>query len=159
MSNVEEIDAPTEAPQRVREVQAGDLTAQRTPVPTGPDGSRWPAGRRRLSPSMVVHSDIHAHGQPRGAGKGVDVQLALDAVLAGFDQSCDTVIIASCDTDLAPAVEALLRLKDKQGSPDVELIAWKGRANKIGLPDRQLTYRWVGDIDYKAVQELTDYNR
>jgi hypothetical protein len=70
----------------------------------------------------------------------------------------DAGIIASCDTDLAPVVEALIELKNLKRSPEVEVIAWKGRSNKIAVPGRQLTYRWVGDRDYQAMRDVTDYN-
>jgi len=78
--------------------------------------------------------------------KGIDVKLGIDAVLA------------SCDTDLAPVVEALLQLECTRGTPTVEVIAWKGRENRIGVSGKTLTERWVGPKDYAAVKDTTDYN-
>lgn len=37
--------------------------------------------------------------------KGVDVQIAVDMLVAAYDNQCDRVILVSSDTDLTPAVE------------------------------------------------------
>jgi hypothetical protein len=96
--------------------------------------------------------------QEKAEEKGVDVKLAIDVVMGAIEGVYDAGIIASCDTDLAPVVEALIELKNLKRSPEVEVIAWKGRSNKIAVPGRQLTYRWVGDRDYQAMRDVTDYN-
>jgi len=91
--------------------------------------------------------------------KGVDVKMSIDVVMGAVTDSYDVAILASCDTDLAPVVEALLQMSATTGKPAVELIAWKGRQNKIGVPGVALTYRWVADGDYRAMRDQTDYNR
>ena len=79
--------------------------------------------------------------------------------MMAFQDRYDVGIIASTDTDLAPVVEAVLELKAiRGGKPDIEVIAWKGRDNKIGVSGRTLTYRWVGSNDYNAIKDETDYN-
>jgi uncharacterized LabA/DUF88 family protein len=53
--------------------------------------------------------------------KGVDVQLAIDAVEWIIAGRCDVAVMLSHDTDLLPAVEAMLRL----GGPQcVETASW-----------------------------------
>ena len=54
--------------------------------------------------------------------KGIDVQLALAALENVLLKRCDTVIIFSHDTDLAPAVELIARLR---GPAAVETVSWK----------------------------------
>lgn len=90
--------------------------------------------------------------------KGVDVQLALDALVMAVEARYDIAVIASCDTDLDPVVEALLELQQAINTPKaVEAIAWKGRSNRLSAREG-LEYRWVGDRDYQAVRDPTDYN-
>ena len=90
--------------------------------------------------------------------KGVDVKLAIDVVVMAVQDKYDTAFIASCDTDLDPVVDALLELQTTIGRPiSVEAIAWKGRANKLTQVEG-LTYRWLGERDYSAVRDTTDYN-
>jgi hypothetical protein len=90
--------------------------------------------------------------------KGIDVRLAIDVVAKALAGEYDVAIIASCDTDLAPAVELLLELKAKNGTPEVELIAWEGRQSKIGVAGHRMTYREVTRVDFEAVSDPVDYN-
>jgi hypothetical protein len=89
--------------------------------------------------------------------KGIDVKLAIDFVTKAVAREFDVGILASCDTDLAPAVEAVLDLGGKD-APEVELIAWAGRASRIGIPGRSLTYREIGPQEYRNIHDPTDYN-
>lgn len=90
--------------------------------------------------------------------KGVDVKLALDAVVMAIEDRYDVGIIASCDTDLDALVEALFETQVTLGRKlAIEAIAWKGRENKL-KPVEGLTFRWIGDRDYNAIRDLTDYN-
>jgi hypothetical protein len=89
--------------------------------------------------------------------KGVDVMLAIDFVTMAVARKYDVGILASCDTDLVPAVEAVLALTGP-GAPAVELIAWANGSSKIGIPDRSLVYREIGAMDYRNIHDPTDYN-
>lgn len=62
--------------------------------------------------------------------KGIDVQLALAALENVVLKRCDTSIIFSHDTDLAPAVELIARLL---GPAAVETVSWKSRSFKSRL--------------------------
>jgi len=53
--------------------------------------------------------------------KGVDVQLAVDALEWTLTGRCDIAIIFSHDGDLLPAVEAVARLKGREG---IETASW-----------------------------------
>jgi len=89
--------------------------------------------------------------------KGIDVKLALDLVTKAINRDFDVGIIASCDTDLAPAVEAVLGLPGSD-VPEVEVMAWPGRSGKIGVPGRKLAVRQIGRNEFQQIQDLTDYN-
>jgi uncharacterized LabA/DUF88 family protein len=54
--------------------------------------------------------------------KGIDVLLAIDAVEWTLTDRCEVAVVFSHDTDLAPAVEALARLK---GVGCVETASWR----------------------------------
>lgn len=119
----------------------------------------WKAANASVFARPLRYPPDHAfRAGERPREKGVDVKLALDAVVMAVEGLYDTGIVASCDTDLDPVVEALLELKTKVGHPaSVEAIAWAGRDNKLTLRDG-LTYRWIGERDYRAAQDHTDYN-
>jgi hypothetical protein len=91
--------------------------------------------------------------------KGVDVQLALDAVVKSIEKVFDTVIIASTDTDLDALVEALAEIQKSTGTPKaIEAIGWYKRSNTL-KPGAGLTLRWIGPNDYATIRDDTDYNQ
>jgi len=89
--------------------------------------------------------------------KGIDVKLAIDMVTMAVADQYDRGILVSCDTDLAPAVEAVLALKKERGRPELELVAWEGRANKIGIGGVKLTYRMIDRNLFDSIRDGTDY--
>ena len=110
--------------------------------------------------ATVVMRPLRYQGWPaeRPREKGVDVRLAIDVVAKALAGDYDTAIIASCDTDVAPAVELLLELRATHGKPDVELISWEGFQTKLGVAGQRLTYREVTRTDFDAVSDPVDYN-
>jgi uncharacterized LabA/DUF88 family protein len=40
--------------------------------------------------------------------KGVDVQIAVDMLVAAYEDTCDRIILVSSDTDLAPAIKKVI---------------------------------------------------
>jgi uncharacterized LabA/DUF88 family protein len=88
--------------------------------------------------------------------KGVDVKMAVDIVMNAVEGVYDTAIVASCDSDLSPAIEALLELKTMHGGPDVEVVAWEGRKHHLGRAPA-VPFRWIRKADYVAIQDLTNY--
>jgi uncharacterized LabA/DUF88 family protein len=126
------------------------------------DRKTFAARRRQINVWQKEGVEVHTrtlqylYGLPPRE-KGIDVKLAVDAVMTAMEGSCDTVILASCDTDLNPVIDALLTMKQARGVPAVEVIAWRGRQQNLGRPPG-VPFRWIGDLDYKAVQDPTDYN-
>lgn len=101
----------------------------------------------------------YPHDWPRGAlrpeEKGIDVQFAIDAMLAAVRKEFDVAILATVDSDLLPVAEGLVILHE-QGGPEVEVIGWGGVSVKLEVPN--VPVRWIGQLDYKTVRDNTDYN-
>jgi hypothetical protein len=98
-------------------------------------------------------------GSVKAEEKGIDVKLAIDAVMMAVGNQYDVAILASADSDLVPVAEALLGLKVTPGKPLVEGIAWKGSGyqQKLGLGGKAtITYCWI--TDYASIEDPTDYN-
>jgi uncharacterized LabA/DUF88 family protein len=91
--------------------------------------------------------------------KGVDVQIAIDMVLMAVNRELDVAILASTDTDLRPAVEALHALP-AEIRPVVEVAAWKrgGFAKRLNLPNVHVWCHYLEEQDYRAVADHRDYN-
>jgi len=122
-------------------------------------------------------------GAVRAEEKGIDVKLSIDAVMMALRGEYDVGIVASCDSDLTPTVEALvemarqpvirevvLRTQAETGevvetieaqeiarTVAVEVIAWVGTSSRIAVSGMQLTTRWISDKDFRAVQDTTAY--
>jgi uncharacterized LabA/DUF88 family protein len=69
--------------------------------------------------------------------KGVDVHLAISAVEWTLTDRCDVSIIFSHDTDLLPAVEAITRLKSREG---VETASWVSDTHRRRLRPKPPVY-------------------
>lgn len=88
--------------------------------------------------------------------KGIDVQLAIDAMTMAIAGEYDVAILVSTDTDLLPVVEGLLALKARTGQPDIEVVKFSGLQRGLSLPG--VPVRWIGHRDYAAIRDHTDYN-
>jgi predicted pyridoxine 5'-phosphate oxidase superfamily flavin-nucleotide-binding protein len=96
-------------------------------------------------------------GRPRE--KGIDVLCALAAVRAAQDAAVDLVVIASSDTDLAPAIDEIRRL----GTAKVETFCWwdddRGLGYRIHPLDRSKPV-WntrLPEAIFHACLDATDY--
>ena len=126
-------------------------------------------------------------GQIRPIEKGIDVKLAIDAVMLALRGDYDVGILASCDTDLVPVLEAVIALGrdavleesvietevDADGSVrelvglkrlsqsslkvEIEVIGWAGTGTWLSASEEKVPVRWVGQKDFKAVQDHTVY--
>lgn len=91
--------------------------------------------------------------------KGIDVQIAVDYVRLAIEGRYDVGVLFSADTDLLPALEAVMELKGEQacevacwvpqnGSPSV--LRCKGKNHRIHYLDE----KW-----YRRLADPTDYNQ
>lgn len=94
--------------------------------------------------------------------KGIDVQIAVDFVLMAVRGEYDVGVLMSLDTDLRPAIEAVLALD----GPSVEVAAWQPgdssrqryRLKLKGGP--QPRCNWIAeDIYRRHLADRRDYNR
>jgi uncharacterized LabA/DUF88 family protein len=81
----------------------------------------------RLRPLRYSRTDPHAPPEE----KGVDVQLAVSVVEHVLLNRCDVAIIFSHDSDLAPVVELIRRLR---GPNCVETASWRSHHSESRLP-------------------------
>lgn len=96
-------------------------------------------------------------GTDRPREKGLDVSLAIDFVLMAAKTDFDIGIIFSADTDLIPALEAVLEL----GTATPEVAAWKptaGYAKVLQQPGLPVAINWIDRTGYQRVRDPRDYN-
>lgn len=93
--------------------------------------------------------------------KGIDVALAVDFVMMAARRDCEVGILFSSDTDLVPALEAVLALRP--GEPvSCEVAAWAapgGRPRSLFVRGARIRRHLLTASDYRAVSDLTDYTR
>ncbi|HED65255.1 MAG TPA: NYN domain-containing protein [Planctomycetes bacterium] len=97
--------------------------------------------------------------QRKAEEKGIDVALAVDLVMGAVKDWYDVAIVMSRDTDLKPAMEAVL---DELHGFRVEVAAWtmqNARAGRLSLPGRRLWCHWLDEDDYAHVRDDHDYNK
>lgn len=85
--------------------------------------------------------------------KGIDVQLAIDAMLMGARGEFEVAIIASADTDMLPVLEGVIAL-----GLEVEVVAWAGLSQKLELADQTVPVRWIGHHDWATIADPTFYS-
>lgn len=93
--------------------------------------------------------------------KGIDVALAVDFVSMAVLGEYDVGVIMSTDTDLKPALEAVLRLR-KGDLPRCEVAAWTApdsHSRRLSVSGAQLWCHWLGPEDYRLVADNRDYTQ
>ncbi len=105
-------------------------------------------------------SDIYGRKIVKGKReKGVDVLCALAAVRESQDAATDLVIVASSDTDLAPALDEIRRLAEAK----VETFCWYDEHRRMGFqlhPTDRARPVWntrLNEAAFVASRDLTDY--
>ncbi|MCC7364024.1 MAG: NYN domain-containing protein [Dehalococcoidia bacterium] len=96
-----------------------------------------------------------AGGRPVPMEKGIDVALAVDLISLAIRGTYDIGVLCTADSDLGPAVEAVLDTTDCT----VEVAAWRGPGppQRLSLPDRNVWCHWLRRADYDQVCDETDY--
>ncbi len=130
--------------------------------PKGNSAAQKQVDRWRKSGVEVVHRPLrYPQGWPQCAAKpeekGIDVALAIDFVMMAHRNQFDVGIIMSCDTDLRPAIEAVMADTDKR----VEVAAWKataGDGQRLAVPKRDIWCNWLTLDHYNKCADGTDYS-
>ena len=91
--------------------------------------------------------------------KGIDVALAVDFVMMAVADEYDVGILMSTDTDLKPALEAVVALGGNH-RPHREVAAWTDpdrRSSRLSIPRVRLWCHHLDLDDYKAMADVRDY--
>ncbi len=134
-----------------------------------PDGAKDPKGNAACSKQVDAWKKLAAvevftrplrypwnYPQEKPTEKGIDVQLAIDFVVAALDGRFDVGVIFSADTDLKPAIETVIartRLK-------VQVATWQpssGYASRITIATHKIWCHYLKKADFSAVQDTTNY--
>ena len=98
---------------------------------------------------------------PRGEEKGVDVELAIDFVRLALDDEYDVAVLASCDTDLVPALKLVA---DRCPEKTLVTVAWDPvpgcetvTAEPLDLPDGGLVRTKVPKSDFDRIADKRDF--
>ena len=129
------------------------------------DPEGYAANRRQSAAWMAEDPEIvipklrplryspNANEPPRE--KGIDVQLAIDAVEWTLTEQCDVAIIFSHDTDLLPAVEAMIRLK---GPDCVETVSWTSATFQSRLrPRPAVVHHLLDEAAFQQIERRINY--
>jgi uncharacterized LabA/DUF88 family protein len=90
--------------------------------------------------------------------KGVDVALAVDFVMLAVTHAYDVGILVSTDTDLVPALEAVVDLGGNRG-PRAEVAAWTSSraAPRLRITRAKLWCHYLRVDDYRGMVDASDY--
>ncbi|HEY8629929.1 MAG TPA: NYN domain-containing protein [Gaiellaceae bacterium] len=112
----------------------------------------------RLKWRMLRYPPSYPQVPPRQ--KGIDVHLAVDMVRMYVEDKYDVAILASTDTDLVPALEALFELDRGKGYAPVEVAAWitELQPKRLRVRGHQMWCHELAFADYQKIADRTDYN-
>ena len=124
-------------------------------------GAAWLQSAREARVELNVHARPLQYrlidGERRPFEKGVDVQLAISAVVHAMSDDIDTVVIFSHDSDLLPAVEAIAQLR---GPEHVETASWRSQTFRSRLrPVPGVFHHHLGPGDFARVETPVDFAR
>lgn len=136
-----------------------------------PDSSRDPKGygacmrqiaswSRSAEVSVVTRPLRYPYGWPsmKPEEKGIDVSIAVDFVLMAAQGQYDVGVLMSADTDLKPALEAVVELQAAR----VEVAAWSsqyGYSRRLAIQDRSLWCHWLDNSEYRLIRDRRDYTK
>lgn len=134
-----------------------------------PDGAKDPKGNAACSRQVAAWRQLQRvevftrplrypqnYPAEKPTEKGIDVQLAIDFVVAALDSRFDVGVIFSADTDLKPALETVC----SRTTVRVEVATWQppvGYASRISIQTRKIWCHYLDRADYDAVADPIDY--
>jgi len=93
----------------------------------------------------------------KGREKGVDVAVAVDLVFNAARRNYDVAVVASTDTDLLPALEAVWELRRAWGEPQLEVACWSPLTKRLRLVGYNLWCHHLDQAEYEAIRDKTNY--
>lgn len=134
-----------------------------------PDSTRDPKGYgacrrqveswRKADPCVQVFTRPLRYLHGRVEEKGVDVALAVDFVMTLYSGHYDTGVLMSADTDLKPALEAVVSMHGTP-YPRCEVACWRPpdqHARRLSIPAKQIWCHFLDKSDYQLVADQRDY--
>lgn len=118
--------------------------------------SRW-AGHQDVEPVSRPLRYRRVANRVVAEEKGIDVLVAIHLVMGALRDEYDVAVLFSADSDLVPAVEAVV-----DSGKRCELVAWEvagRRRHRLVVPGRRVWCHWLDRGDYLAVADRTDYRR
>jgi hypothetical protein len=97
--------------------------------------------------------------EDREEEKGIDVALAVDFVVMAVRGEYDVGILMSTDTDLKPALEAVVALGGNR-TPHCEVAAWSARgahSRRLSIKGTSVWCQWLDEDAYRQVADPTNY--
>ena len=91
--------------------------------------------------------------------KGIDVALAVDFVTMAVRREFDIGVLMSTDSDLLPALEAVVGLSGRP-YPRCEVAAWSrpgAYSRRLRVAGAKVWCHWLRPEDYAAAADLSDY--
>jgi uncharacterized LabA/DUF88 family protein len=150
-------------PSRLQQVRIyrGLPDASREPRPYGANDRQTAAWRRSPLVEVLRRPLRYPADWPatKAKEKGVDVALAIDFVRLAVQGAYDVGVLFSTDTDMVPALEAVMELRTV--GAHVEVAAWTchgHRRSRLRLPDTDLPWcHYLTEADYRQVADVIDY--
>jgi uncharacterized LabA/DUF88 family protein len=162
---------PRRLGQLLTEKGLGERTLQEVRVYRGqPDATRDPRGfganarqvdAWRKTPGVVVINRPLRYPAnwptERPQEKGIDVALAVDFVMLAVLKQFDVGILMSVDTDLKPALEAVVGLSN---GVRCEVAAWSSpnARRRLSVTGGNIWCHWLTQTDFDSVADERDYN-
>lgn len=87
--------------------------------------------------------------------KGIDVLIAVDFVMMAMRGEFDVGVLCSADTDLTPALEAVVNLK--RSDTCVETATWDDHRESLGVKGHVIRKHRMDAAAYRLVADPTDY--
>jgi hypothetical protein len=138
--------------------------------PRGYAASRRQHAAWQRSPlvTLITRPLRYPRGWPATAGlgdrpqeKGIDVALALDFALMAVGGEYDVGIMMSTDTDMKPALEAVITMR-RSPAPRAEVAGWSVPpprwSRRLSISSRNLYCHWVGKDVYDQIADTVDYS-
>ena len=123
--------------------------------------TRWERSSERVRVIARALRYPTAWPEERAEEKGIDVALAVDFVMMAIRGEYDVGVVVSTDTDLKPALEAVMSLGGNP-YPRAAVAAWSspvGHSRRLSISSHRLWCHWLSHDDYLQVRDETDYAR
>jgi uncharacterized LabA/DUF88 family protein len=146
--------------QQVR-IYRGMPDASREPRPHGANDRQTAAWRRSPLVEVLRRPLRYPPEWPasKAKEKGVDVALGIDVVRLAVQGAYDVGVLFSTDTDLVPALEAVMEIRTV--GAHIEVAAWTcdgQRRSRLRLPGSDLPWcHYLTGADYRSVADKIDY--